>query len=161
MSTTISKPTVQQRAVAATAQLKRSLGLDDLKLLSAAVAEAAAQEVVKNPEFSTRVRSIYAELASSPVRQSRSRASQQPLSQLVPLPGNEGMRFDPFAPLDPSLLLRLYGPQQLRTALNAYSLKALREATSAVQARYPDTKPTDRRTKDALVTYLVERLASQ
>jgi len=160
MSTTLDQPTIKQRASAATAQLRQALGLDDLKLLSAAVAEAAASEATKNSEFFARIRRIYEELANLRVHQpSRRRVSTQPRSQLVPLPGNEGTRFDPFAPLDPYLLLRLYGPHQLRTALSAYSYAGLRKAVTAVQTHYPGTKPRDGRKTESLINYVVERLA--
>jgi hypothetical protein len=158
VSTTLDQPTIQQRASAATAQLRQALGLDDLKLLSAAVAEAAAVEAARNAEFFARIRRIYEELASMRVRQPRWRASNRPKTQLVPLPGTEGARFDPFAPLDPYLLLRLYGPRQLRAALSAYSYATLREAVAQVQQKNPGTRPKDRRKTESLIEYIVEHL---
>lgn len=159
MSSTLARASLQQRAAAATAELKRILGLDDLKLLSAAVAEVAAAQAATHPDFAARIRSAYAELAALRGRRSRpSVAAPAPRAQLTPLPGSESIRFDPFAPLDPYVLLRIYGPEQLRDALSAYSLSALREATAAVQARNPDTLPIDRRTKATLINYIVDCL---
>src|SRR5258708_13552710 len=78
--------------------------------------------------------------------------------ELVPLPGTEGARFDPFAPLDPYALLRLYGPQQLGAALSGYSATALREAATMVRGKDPKTKPTDARKTDSLIGYIVQQL---
>lgn len=159
MASTLERASLQQRAAAATAELKRILGLDDLKLLSAAVAEVAAAEAAASADFAARIRSAYTDLAALRGRRSRSAAaSPSPRAQLTPLPGSEGARFDPFAPLDPYVLLRLYGLAQLRDALSAYSLAALREATAAVQAHNPTTQPKDRRTKAALISYIVDCL---
>jgi hypothetical protein len=159
MSTTIDQPTIQQRAANATAQLRQALGLDDLKLLSAAVAEAAASEARYNSEFFARIKRIYNELAALRGRQTRRRSTSQQRTQLVPLPGSEGARFDPFAPLDPYHLLRLYGPQQLRTALGEYSTSTLRQAVAAVQAHNPGTKPKDARRTVSLIDYVVDYVA--
>lgn len=159
MSSTLERASLQQRAAAATAELKRILGLDDLKLLSAAVAEVAATEAATSADFAARIRSSYTDLAALRGRRSRSApAAPSSRAQLTPLPGSEDFRFDPYAPLDPYILLRLYGPEQLGDALSAYSLAALREATTSVQARNPTTQPKDRRTKAALIRYIVDCL---
>lgn len=161
MSVTIDQPTVQQRAAAATAELKRASGLNDLKLLSAAVAEAAAAEAVKNADFLACIRSIYAELTKAPNRQPRAKAPHQELPELIPLPDVDGSRFDPFAALNPYELLRLYGLSQMATALNGFSLEKLREAATFVKERHPGTKPKDGRRKDSLIAYIVEQMATE
>lgn len=134
------------------------LGLDDLKLLSASIAEAAAEEIARNEQFSRRIRDLYAELAS---KQGVKRTSQIPVPavELVPLPGSENVRVDPFAALDPYLLQRLYGARQLREALSVYSLSKLKEALSPVEQRNPGTKPKNKSRKDSIVDYIVEHVA--
>lgn len=158
MSVTIKPRTVQQRAADATHTLRTMLGLDDLRLLSASVAEATAEEIARNERFSQRIRDLYAELAS---RQGIKRTNQKlalPV-ELVPLPGSENVRVDPFAALDPFLLQRLYGSGQLRQALSVYSLSKLKEALAPVEQRNPGTKPTNRSRKDSIIEYIVEHVA--
>jgi hypothetical protein len=144
----------------ATAQLQELIGADDVKLLSAAVTEAAAAEAVRNTAFRTSVRRIYEELRTQPLSTTRTqRSSRQSSVEPLPLPGTEGARFDPFAPLDPYALLRLYGPQQLGAALSGYSSVALREAVTVVRQKHPKTKPKDARKADSLIAYIVQQLA--
>jgi hypothetical protein len=153
---------MQQRASDATGRLRTLFDVADLKVLSAAVAEAAADEAVRNPAFRTRVRRLYDELAAlSPgrprplTRLGESQAEGEP----VPLPGTEAIHIDPFAPLDPYILLRLYGPRQMRPALARYSFTSLKEAAKTVRDRHPSTKPRDGRKADALLDYIVEHVA--
>lgn len=160
MSLALDHQTVRQRASAATTHLRRLLDADNLTLLSAAVAEAAAEEVHRNPTFRSTVRRIYEQLSTLDRSKSARRRTANTINAgLEPLPGAEGTRFDPFAPLDPYLLLRLYGPRQLRAALSGYSHSALREAASAVRARHAGTKPKDGRKAESLIDYIVEHLS--
>jgi hypothetical protein len=120
------EPTAQQRAQVATAQLRALVAADDAKLLNAAIVEAAAEEALRSATFRASVRRVYDELTAHQRNSTRNgtraqRGKGQPPAELVPLPGSEGARFDPFAPLDPYALLRLYGPHQLRAALSGYS----------------------------------------
>jgi len=158
--TSLKTQNMQHRTRLATQQLQELTGADDAKLLSAAVAEAAAEEASYNAAFRTTVRRIYDELrsqASTPTGSRRSGKTQSVV--LVPLPGTEGARFDPFAPLDPYALLSLYGPHQLEAALSGYSVTALRGAAGIVRQKHPRTKPTDARKADALIGYIVQHLS--
>ncbi len=162
MSTTITTPkplTMQQRTKVALQQLRELTDADDVKLLNAAINEAAAVEAVRNSAFRATIRRIYEDLSALPSSATRGRRirEQSPV-ELIPLPGSEGARFDPFAPLNPYALLRLYGPQQLRTALSGYSMAALREAVTLVRQKHPETKPKDARKAESLIDYLVEHL---
>jgi hypothetical protein len=153
------EPSAQQRAQLATAQLRELIAADDAKLLTMAVLEAAAAEALRSAAFRAFVRQTYDELTAQ--RQSSTRPQRgrgQPSADLVPLPGSEGARFDPFAPLDPYALLRLYGPQQLRAALSGYSSTTLRAAVTAVRQQYPGTRPEDARKQESLIDYLVQQL---
>ncbi len=149
-----------QRVRDATAQLQRLIGATDVKLLSAAVTEAAAAEAVHNPAFRRTVQRIYEELHAHPTRVTAPAAQAPSHADLVPLQGTEGARFDPFAPLDPYALVKLYGPQQLHTALSGYSAPTLRQAVALVQQRYPQTKPTDARKSESLIAYIVQQLTT-
>jgi hypothetical protein len=157
---TTSKRQATQRVQGATAQLQSLIGASDLKLLSAAVMEAAAIEAVHNPGFCRAVQRIYEELSAKPARATVSRLRSSSHPELVPLPGTEGARFDPFAPLDPYALVKLYGPQQLQTALSGYSATTLRQAVALVQQRYPKTKPADARKSESLIAYIVQQLTT-
>jgi len=160
MPATTKLKTVPQRAAEATRRLRTVLGLEDLKLLSAAIAEAAADEADRSAQFRSHVLTIYQELAMLQVSGSSRRPTHAADEvELIPLPGTEGIRIDPFGTVDPILLLRLYGPHQLRTALSGYSYTALKEAVSVVKSRYPKTKPKDGRKADALLDYIVEQIA--
>jgi hypothetical protein len=156
--TTSKREATQQRIKYATAQLQSLIGATDVKLLSAAVTEAAAAEALHNPTFRRMVQRIYDELSTSPVRATTSRAKAPRQSALVPLSGTEGARFDPFAPLDPYALVNLYGPAQLQTALSGYSAATLRQAVALVRQKHPQTKPTDARKPESLIAYIVQQL---
>jgi hypothetical protein len=150
---------VQQRTKVATEQLRELIDANNAKLLTAALTEAAAAEAVRNTAFRAAVRRIYEDLSRLPSSPTRTqRTSEQSSVKLIPLPGNEGARFDPFAPLDPYALLRLYGPQQLEAALSGYSISALREAVVLVRQKHPSTKPKDARKIDSLIDYIVQQL---
>lgn len=158
MSVMVKPKTVQMRAAEATRALRALLGLSDLKLLSASIAEAAAEEIVQNARFSGRIRDIYAELETKQqIPLSRRRQTND--VELTPLPGAEHVRVDPFAPLDPYVLQHLYGADQLRQALSVYSLSKLKEALSPVEQRHPGTKPTNKSRKDSIIAYIVEHVA--
>ena len=62
--TTSKRLTTQQRVNGATAQLQSLIGASDVKLLSAAITEAAAAEAVHNPAFRRTVQRIYEELSA-------------------------------------------------------------------------------------------------
>jgi hypothetical protein len=156
--TTSRRQANQQRVRDATAQLQSLIGATDLKLLNAAVTEAAAAEAVYNPAFRRTVQRIYEELSAKPTRVIAPRAQAPSHPELLPLPGTEGARFDPFAPLDPYALVKLYGPQQLQNALSGYSAAALRQAVALVRQRYPQTKPKDARKPESLIAYIVQQL---
>src|SRR5690348_15134447 len=160
MSATLSTATVTERGALATKRLRERLGLDNLKLLSTAVAEAAADEIERNPAFVARVQAIYQELVSrQPTRPLRTRKAQIEDVELVPVVDMSGVTLDPFAPLDPYLLHHIYGSTQLRAALTGYSLAKLKEGMATVEARNPGTKPKSKASKAALIDYIVERVA--
>ncbi len=158
MATMVKPRTAQQRAVAATRQLREATGLDDLKLLSTAVAELAAEEAARNPAYVSRLQAVYQELVSlhstRPIR-----AQEASGVKLVPIGNVAHQAIDPHAPLDPYYLYDLYGPEQLRAALSRYTLARLKEGLPAVEQRNAGTKPASRARKDAIIDYIVEHVA--
>lgn len=160
MTTTLSPRTVQQRAAEATGRLRRTLEVDDLKLLSAAVAEVAADTAERDPRFAQRIRETYQDLyalrATRPVRRTGSEVKDV---ALVPIGSMGDVRIDPYAPLDAYTLHQLYGSSQLRSALSVYSLPKLKQALAPVEQRHPGTKPTSRAEKDSIIDYIVEHVA--
>lgn len=156
----VKAPTAQQRAVDATSRLRQVLEVDDLKMLSTALAEVAADEAKHNPDFARRIRDVYQELIDSAPKKRTPPAKETATGvALVPLPGTEGLRVDPFAPLDPYLLTRIYGSHQLRAALGVYSLPKLKQALAVVEERHPDAKPKSKGQKQAVLDYIVEHVA--
>lgn len=165
MSTTSSSAKTKQRTVAqrntdAMRRLRAALAVDDTKVLGATIAEIAAHEAEQSPSFRDRVLATYNELLALKPKASVARIRKAAGSvELTPLPGTEGIHIDPFGGVDPFLLLRLYGPNQLRKALAGFSYSALKEAASAVRQRHPDSKPAKGRSADSMVNYIVEQLA--
>jgi hypothetical protein len=157
MSTTLrgAALTVQQRGVAATSRLREALGLDNIKVLSVALAEVAADEVSRNPGFAHQVRMAYQELAAlKPSRLAQTRRADD--VELVPIVNPETLKRDPFGPLDPYYLHQLYGGRQLRAALGRYPPVSLKEACALVEQRNPGTKPKNRGRIDDVIDYIVE-----
>lgn len=161
MSVTLSQPmTVAQRGALATKRLRAVLGVDDVKLLSTALAEVAAEEAVTNRDFANRVHATYIELAAQkPIRRNPTHKTAVNEVELVPVIDMTGIRIDPFASLDPYLLHRIYGSKQLRAALTGYSLARLKEGLDPVQTKNPGTKPQSKARKDSIIDYIVEHVA--
>lgn len=154
------KPTtIQQRSAEATRVLREVLGLEDLKLLAAALAEVAADEAAHNHQFAQRIRETYHQIEEMKRPTPKPVRRNEPLAKLVPIVPPGEIRIDPHAPLDPYILIRLYGGHQLRAALDGYTLASLKEASATTQERNPGTKPTNKGRKDAIIDYIVEHVA--
>jgi len=162
--------TDQERSVLATRRLCEALGLgvvkpNELKRLTVALAEAAADEAGHNSEFAAHIRVLYERYV--PVKKgkttgssTRSKAKPEKV-KLVPVGTFDESKFNPYGPLDPYILLQLYGTKQLALALDEYSLTALKGAASLVEQRNPGTKPKNRAKKDAVLAYIVEYVTGQ
>jgi hypothetical protein len=139
------------------------LGLDDAKLLSTALAEVAAEDVSRDLAYAERIRRAYHEayhelLQLRATRPLRARpAGRAPM--LIPIASLEEIQFDPYAPPNPYLLLRLYGPEQLRAALRVYTLAKLKQALEPVVQRNPGVKPQSKARKDAVIDFIVGHVA--
>jgi hypothetical protein len=137
------------------------LRAEDLVVLSAAVAEVAADEAARNSEFAARLQATHRELTALRASEPRRRAEPQSRVKLVPLPGVRGIEIDPFAPFDPYPMNQIYGPTQLRAAMSHYPLATLKQGVAAVQQRHPGTKPRDARKIASLVDFIIEHVAGE
>jgi hypothetical protein len=164
MSATIEQLTptkiVQQRTANATTSLKQMLKLEDLKLLSAAVAEAAADEAKHNPRFAEKIRTIYQELPP-PKNKRAERSTPHVHHKLVPIGKVEGYEFNPFGPIDPEYLFKVYGADQLPLALEDYTLVRLKEAAEIIMQQHPGTKPKNMSKKADVIAYIVEMVTGK
>lgn len=155
--------TPHQRALEATRELRQELGLDDVKALSTALAEAAAREVKRNRAFAQEVRAIYQELIQQPSA-ARPRKEKNLLPKLVPIVSPESVPRsnvnDIYGPPDPVFLYRLYGKDQLRLALGVFSISLLKEASEKLEQEHPGTKPKSKTRKADIIDYIVETVAA-
>lgn len=162
-SHTTANLTIQQMSAAATRELCDAIGLGaikptDMKYLTLALAEVAAEEARRNPGFATRVCGRYHSLL--PVK---APPKPKPIDRtrvtLVPIGTVDESLLDPYAPPNPWALQQLYGDRQLAQALNRYSLAKLKEAVALVQERFPGTKP-QRLTKPGITDYIIGQLVA-
>jgi hypothetical protein len=162
MSVTIrNKPlTAKQRNSLALQRLSESLSIEDPALLATAVLEVIADEVGWNGDVGRRIRDTYRDLIQLPsLTKAKPRLSKPQPVKLIPVGTVDERRFKPYGPLDPYLLFDLYGADQLRLALDGYSLVKLKEGMAAVAARNPGTKPKSKASKAPLIDYIVEHVA--
>jgi hypothetical protein len=158
MSATIEKPlTATERATQATAQLRELFGFENLKAMSIAIAEVAAQEAKINPAFAERIQQVYHEVEKTVRRQGTSKAKRMvDRPKLTPIAKVEGYVPDPFAPLDPYFMLKIYGVEQFPLALEEQTLVSLKFAAKKLMESHPGTKPTSMARKDDVIAYIVE-----
>ncbi|MBF6591367.1 MAG: hypothetical protein IVW57_12690 [Ktedonobacterales bacterium] len=149
----------QARAAETARRLCDTFGLEDPTILTAALVEAAADELRHNPRLAGRVRAIYEELAHPQPASASRPGAPRPEPQLIPLVPVLETDLDLSGPLDPYLLYRVYGGAQLWAALERYPLATLKEAAAREHDRHPDTRPANKTQKAALIAYLVERVA--
>jgi hypothetical protein len=162
MSTTLKVRTltISQRSAQTVSQVSSLLGLEDTKLLSAALIEAAAEGVHRNAAFASHVRALYGDMAEA-TKPKRPVQKPQMHVDLVPLRRIEGREIDPALPLDPYFLHELYGSHQLRAALSRYGKQKLVEAAELIQQQNPNAGPKNksRATAATLIDYIVEHVA--
>jgi hypothetical protein len=128
---------------------------NDTKLLTAAIAEVAAEEAARNVRFQHEVQARYDLLAATaPATQRRPRAATA-MKDLVPVTASGNLTYGPDGELDAYGLQTLYGNHQLRDALEGYTLATLKQMAQTVQDRNPGTAPENKRTKAALIDYIV------
>lgn len=159
--------TLRQRGVEATRAVREVLNLapevSDAHITTA-LAEVAAEESRRNPQFAGAVRERARELAqpsTSNARPARG-AKPQPLPPLVPIRQISGYReIDPFKPPDPRFIVQVFGHHQLARALQDYSLSMLKETAVDTERTHPGTKPASRTRKADLIAYIVEHTPAE
>jgi hypothetical protein len=162
--------TIPQQTVQATHNLCSALGLgvlnaSQLRYLTLALTQVAAQEAGQSPTFADQVRARYLELApmkpsrqtSGAGRTSSRRSAGANRVKLVPVGTVDEALLDPYAPPNPFALQQLYGNEQLALALDRYTATKLKEAVTVVKDRFPGTKPK-RQTKPGIIEYIVGML---
>ncbi len=132
------------------------LELSDLKALSVAIAEAAADAIKQDAVFAQKVCKHYKELANvtSPAPHTGMKGQNEG-DDLVPIKAVAGHDVGIVAPLDPYFLQELYGDAQLPKALKRYTLKHLLEGAALVERKHPGTKPANKTKKDAVIAYII------
>src|SRR5579859_6698765 len=155
-----SKPaTPTRRMQEALKRASEYLGLDDVKILTAALVEAAAETVHRDALLTARVRLAYKEMATRPQTRPQAKSQASKLVpwdvELKPVKYVEGYVANPALPPDPYFLHELYGTQQLPLALGRYRLPELLLAAGLVQGRNPGTKPKNKAKRDAVLDYIV------
>jgi hypothetical protein len=158
-----SAPTVAERALLATQNLREALSLDvltpkELTQLSVALVQASTLEIRQNAAFRERVLSLDREVSESTKpapRKSAPNHAKVVKPPLVPFRQVDTQLFGPDKPLDPYLVHYAYGDDQLRDALERFPVSELKKAAATVDQRNPDTKPINRSRKDALIEYIV------
>jgi hypothetical protein len=170
-ATTTDTVTIQERSAQATRELWAALDLGAFnpahtKYLSVALAQAAAEEALKNANFAQRVRTLHQELVPAKASRralvsdgpARSTAKGPQRVELIPISAVSEDDLNPYGPPNAFVLQRLYGNYQLRQALERYSLTALKDAFPLVQEHYPGTRPK-KITKPGIIDYIVEHVA--
>ena len=163
--------TIQDRSAEATARLRTELGLEELnstelKRLSAAIAEAAAEEIAHNRAFAERVRSLFIEMAPKKPAPKPSRPKKKTTlaeltdDGLTPISFGNDHKFDPYSPPDPHFLLKLYGEDQLYKALDRYELSILRKIVARVMEQYPGSKPKNKSNREDMIHYIMTQVLS-
>lgn len=158
MSTALRPRTPTQRGSDAVKRVAAQLGLDDVKLVTAALLIVAADIVEHAPHIRDEVQKEYRELAAS--ARARPPKVSEPEVELVPLRRIEAHEINIAAPLDPHFLLNLYGSHQLAAALRRYPKKKLLDAVAQVQRHHPNAKPKAKATNAQLVEFIVEHVVS-
>jgi hypothetical protein len=151
---------LKQRGVEATQRLRDALNLatdlGDSAILGTALAEVAAREIARNPQFGREVRQLYDELKQTQARPApRTTRQPQALEPLVAI-RHTGKNIDPYGPPNPQDLIYAYGEDKLGRALQDYTMDRLKMAAENIQREHPGTKPRSKSSKAALIDYIVE-----
>lgn len=150
-------PSLSQRTARALAQLGEILQRSDTKLLTAALVETAVGEMERNQAFARSVQLLYDALAAT-AKPTHPKPAARPRKELIPIVEAGEIVLDRIDRPDAYILQRLYGNEQLRDALDGYTLASLKEMAAEVTARNPGTRPFSLRTKASIIDYIVARL---
>jgi hypothetical protein len=165
----------EDRSVQATRLLCESLGVtvpkSQMKYLTIALAETATEEVQHDPEFALRLKLRFESLLPRSIQRKGSqkreknanptKRSSSSKQKLVPIKQIDANRLNPYGVPDPYALLEAFGEEQLPLALKEYSLTLLNKIAADIQAKNPNTQPSNKRQKDAVVEYIVCHVVKQ
>lgn len=156
---TVKAPSLNQRSAHALAELAEIVGRSDTKLLAAALAEGAVNEAERNQAFVRSLQLLYDALATA-AKPQRAKPAATPRKLLIPIV--EAGELEPGRDDKPDAyrLQRLYGNDQLRDAVERFSLVSLKEMAAEVMTRNPGTRPTSLRSKDSITDYIVAQLTN-
>jgi hypothetical protein len=161
MTTIANKPktTLQERTNEATEKLREILGLEtltaaDVKILTAALTQVAAEEINHNSSFVTRLKFLFNEM--KPAKSKEKPAEEIYTGEdLIPIASMVGNPIDPLGIPDPQTLLKMYGVCQLPKALSIYKPTKLKIAAEQLMTTHPGTKPKTKTKKEDLISYIV------
>jgi hypothetical protein len=139
------------------------------KLLQAVLLEEAAAALTADSAFAARVHQRYAQLAAPAARPKTPRGAGSRTSRptpkvsdflepLVPIKRIPNYEITLAGPLDPYLLLEVFGPHQIERALGQRSPADVRKAVAILRERNPDTQPPPKATKAQLIAFIVEQV---
>jgi hypothetical protein len=149
-----------QRNKLATQQIVSAIGASGEKaatLATTAALEAVSERMSWDRELQQSVRQKFGELQALGSASTRQTTNREPMPPLIRTPGVG--RQTPLDMLDPYELALDYGRDQLRNVLGRAAKTNLKVAVGLVQQRNPGTKPTDARTNQGLVDYIVQHVA--
>lgn len=141
-----------------------ALGVAESARLADSLLAVAAEAVERDLAFAARVRSLLT--ADSTAHGAQAGAATKPTKptdspRLVPLARISDAVLDPFGPPDPVYLYRLYGAEQLPTALAQYAYASLREAAARLFSASPTDRPPLPRGKAALIAAITAHVVEQ
>ena len=157
--------TSQDRAAEATTRLRHALHLPELtatelKRLSLAIAEIAAEEAEANARFAERIYALY-ETLTPRKRSIKSEVTPYLGEDLVPISSAYGFHINVYGPPDPIVLLKIYGKEQLPRALSLFKPAKLKEAVARLMEEYPGTKPKTKTKTEDLIDYIIKQVAPE
>ncbi len=150
--------TASKRKSLATQQLLNTLAGDNQTAVVVAALEVVNEWATWDGALLERLRQKYEELSTLSNGKSK-QPDQNHAPAPFPIAGKELGKFNPYGKLDPYELLDEYGRDQLRAVLTRATQRHLREALDIVQSHDPDTKPPSRSRNDAMIDFIVEKVA--
>jgi hypothetical protein len=164
---------VIDRTRKATHELCEALGIspkaNDIKILTLALAEVAAQEAANNPAFAHTITEMFTQIAQAEQgAKKRAPTRRKPaavpmikpsaLDHIKPLKPWDPKKFNPYKPLDPYELCDVFGPEQLAIMLPEYERSTLREMVKIVLVRHPKTRKPSLNDNEAMIAYILEHV---
>lgn len=170
MSTTLKSSSSRRSPTEVFRNIGATMGLQDEKLVTLAIAEAALSEIEGNRLFALRVRALYDAYTatyrvanrSSATRSNQKTDNERSLGtnkqELVPIRIMEDdYRPDPAGPPNIQRLVSVFGVHQLAQALEGISKSRLQAAVEVLERQYPEVrmKGKSKATISGFINFLV------